>query len=505
MPPARRIRRVLIANRGEIAVRVIRSCMELGIETVAVFSEPDRLAPHVLMADQAIEIGPALAAASYLNADKLIAACKSSGADALHPGYGFLSENADFAELCAKNEILFVGPPATAIRMMGSKTTARASMEQAGVPVVPGRSGPDRGGFPDAHTALAAAEEIGFPVLVKASAGGGGKGMRTVETAQQFEAAFDAARREARAAFGDDVVYLEKAIIGPRHVEIQVFADAAGNIVHLGERDCSLQRRHQKVIEESPCPALTDDLRTRMGKSAIQAAAACSYVGAGTVEFLLADGEYYFLEMNTRLQVEHPVTELLYGVDLVAWQFAIAAGRPLPMDQKALDASRRGAAIECRIYAEDSVRFLPSPGRIEHLRTPAGPYVRVDSGVYEGFEVTPDYDPMISKLIVWGRDRKEALARMRRALAEYSVQGIETNLGFHHQVLGHPGFCAGDYHTGFIAQEPTVCEAEQAQGDRLYAGLAVAAIAKTSTQANASQPAPRPDRPSAWRLAGRLL
>ena len=450
---SRPIRRVLVANRGEIAVRVMRTCQERGIETVAVYSDADRLAPHVQMADRAIAIGPAPAAQSYLVIDKILDACKQSGADAVHPGYGFLSENEDFAEACTAAGITFIGPSADSMRRMGSKTEARKTVTAAGTPVVPGDNGPEGNGFPDAVLALAAAKKIGFPVLIKAAAGGGGKGMRLVADEHELANAFEGARREATAAFGDGTVYLEKAILRPRHIEIQVFGDAHGNLVHLGERDCSIQRRHQKVVEEAPSPVVTPELRARMGAAAVAAARAVSYVGAGTCEFLLgADGGFYFLEMNTRLQVEHPVTEMIYGLDLVAWQLDVAEGKPLPLTQEQLDARRRGHAVECRIYAEDPVKFLPSPGRITHLRVPDGPYVRNDSGCYEGAEIPVHYDPMISKLVVWGEDRARAVARMRRALDEYQVRGIETNLAFHRRCLRHPAFVAGDYDTGFIGR-----------------------------------------------------
>src|SRR5262249_34728053 len=369
----RSIRRVLVANRGEIAVRIMRTCRERGIETVAVYSDVDRAAPHVQLADMAIHIGAAPASQSYLVIDKILDACRTSKADAVHPGYGFLSENEDFADACADAGVRFIGPSADAMRKMGNKTTARRTVSAAGTPVVPGDNGPEGEGFPTADSALAAATKIGFPVLIKAAAGGGGKGMRLVATAADFTGAFDGARREATSAFGNGTVYLEKAIERPRHIEIQVFGDNDGNVVHLGERDCSIQRRHQKVIEESPSPVVSPELRARIGAAAIAAARAVRYVGAGTCEFLLgADGGFYFLEMNTRLQVEHPVTEMIYGVDLVAWQLDIAEGRPLPLTQDALDARRRGHAIECRVYAEDPVKFLPSPGRITHLRTPDG-------------------------------------------------------------------------------------------------------------------------------------
>jgi acetyl-CoA carboxylase biotin carboxylase subunit len=495
---------VLVANRGEIAVRVMRTCKDRGIETVAVFSDADRLAPHVLMADRAYHIGPPPARESYLDIAKIIEACRATGADAVHPGYGFLSENDAFADACDAAGIIFIGPPAEAMRAMGSKTHARMKMIAAGVPVVPGVEGVDGKGFPDAAHALAAAREVGFPVLIKASAGGGGKGMRLVTDEADFAAAFDGARREAASSFANDTVYIERAIIRPRHVEIQVFADTHGNVVHLSERDCSLQRRHQKVVEESPSPAVDADLRRRMGEAAVGAARACDYLGAGTVEFLLAsDGSFYFLEMNTRLQVEHPVTESLFGLDLVAWQLDVAEGKPLPLTQAELDARRRGAAIECRIYAEDSLRFLPSTGTITHLRVPAGPYVRNDSGVYEGSEISMYYDPMLSKLIVWGENREECLGRMRRALDEYAVRGIQTNLSFHRRVMRHPGFCAGEYDTGFIAREHDALwggTPTEEQATELEMGLVAAAIERAERAPAAMPKAPESAGVSAWRL-----
>jgi acetyl-CoA carboxylase biotin carboxylase subunit len=470
------IRRILVANRGEIAVRVMRTCKERGIETVAVYSDVDRLAPHVQMADAAVAIGPAPAAQSYLVIEKILAACKQSGADAVHPGYGFLSENEDFADACAAAGIAFIGPSAEAMRKMGSKTEARKTVTAAGTPVVPGDNGPGGDGFPTAEQALTAAQKIGFPVLIKAAAGGGGKGMRLVASAQEFTAAFDGARREATSAFGDGTVYLEKAIERPRHIEIQVFGDTDGNLVHLGERDCSIQRRHQKVIEEAPSPVVSAELRARMGAAAVAAARAVKYVGAGTCEFLLgADGGFYFLEMNTRLQVEHPVTEMIYGLDLVAWQIDVAEGKPLPLSQQELDARRRGHAIECRVYAEDPVKFLPSPGKITHLRVPDGPYVRNDSGCYEGADIPVHYDPMISKLVVWGEDRARALGRMRRALDEYQVRGIETNLAFHRRCFRHAAFVAGDYDTGFIGRNAAQL-APHADDAELVAAIAAAAV-----------------------------
>ncbi|HET7504266.1 MAG TPA: acetyl-CoA carboxylase biotin carboxylase subunit [Kofleriaceae bacterium] len=506
-PQPRPIHRVLVANRGEIAVRVMRTCRERGIETVAVFSDVDRLAPHVQMADRAVPIGPAPAAQSYLVIEKILAACRETGADAVHPGYGFLSENEDFAEACAAAGITFIGPSADAMRKMGSKTEARRTVSAAGTPVVPGDNGPGGEGFPSAELALAAARKIGFPVLIKAAAGGGGKGMRLVASEPELAPAFEGARREATSAFGDGTVYLEKAIERPRHIEIQVFGDQHGNVVHLGERDCSVQRRHQKVVEESPSPVVSAELRARMGAAAIAAARAVSYVGAGTCEFLLgADGGFYFLEMNTRLQVEHPVTEMIYGLDLVSWQIDVAEGRPLPLGQHELDARRRGHAIECRVYAEDPVKFLPSPGTITHLRVPDGPYVRNDSGCYEGAEIPVHYDPMISKLVVWGEDRGAALGRMRRALDEYQVRGIETNLAFHRRCLRHGAFVAGDYDTGFIARHAAELAPRIAESDLTAAIIAAALDVATGAAAPPVQRARRAGataEPSAWRRQGR--
>jgi acetyl-CoA carboxylase biotin carboxylase subunit len=486
----RTIRRVLVANRGEIAVRVMRTCQERGIETVAVYSDPDRAAPHVQMADAAVAIGPAASSESYLVIDKILAACKATGADAVHPGYGFLSENEDFADACAAAGITFIGPSSEAMRKMGSKTEARKTVMAAGTPVVPGDNGPNNAGFPTSEEALVAAKKIGFPVLIKASAGGGGKGMRLVAAEAEFVAAFDGAKREATAAFGDGTVYLEKAIQRPRHIEIQVFADTHGNCLYLFERDCSIQRRHQKVIEEAPSPSalMTPELRARMGAAAVAAAKAVDYLGAGTCEFMLSeDGGFYFLEMNTRLQVEHPVTEMIYGVDLVSWQLDVAEGKPLPLTQQELDARRRGHAIECRIYAEDPVKFLPSPGKITHLRVPDGPYIRNDSGCYEGAEIPVHYDPMISKLVVWGEDRARAVTRMRRALDEYQVRGIETNLAFHRRCLRHELFVAGDYDTGFIGRN-TAELAPRADAAALTAAIIAAAL-DTVTAPAAAKPA----------------
>ena len=474
------ISKILIANRGEIAVRVMRACKELGIRTVAVYSDADKDAVHVRTADEAIHIGPPPARESYLDIGKILGAAKQAGADAIHPGYGFLSEKAEFARACKEAGVVFIGPPADAIDAMGDKVRARQKMTAAGVPVVPGNNGPEGRGFPTAEQALEAARAIGFPVMLKAAAGGGGKGMRLVDDEKKFVAAYQGAQREAKSAFGDDAVYLEKAIVRPRHTEIQVFADQHGNVVHLFERDCSIQRRHQKVIEEAPSPAsvMTPKLRAEMGEVAVRAAKAVGYVGAGTCEFLLgADGSFYFLEMNTRLQVEHPVTEMVTQKDLVHLQIAVANGEPLPFRQE--DLVLHGAAIECRVYAEDSLRFLPSPGKITLLRTPSGPYVRDDSGVTEGSEISVYYDPMISKLIVWAPTRKEAIGRMARALAEYRVGGIKTNLTFHRRVMQNAVFAGGDYSTAFIEENKAelLRPIEIAESDEaLDAALAAAAL-----------------------------
>src|SRR5690554_6530885 len=428
--------KVLVANRGEIAVRVMRSLREMGIATVAVYSEADRKALHVRMADEAYCVGPAPSAESYLRSEVILEVAKKTGAEAIHPGYGFLSENSDFARACEAAGIAFIGPKPYAIEAMGEKTRARKLMEKAGVPLVPGT----KDAVEDAAEAKAIAEKMGFPVLVKASAGGGGKGMRRVDDPAEFVQAFEGAKREALSAFGNGDVYVEKYVLNPRHVEIQVLADGHGNVVHLFERDCSVQRRHQKIIEETPCPVLKEETRQRMGEVACEAARAVDYIGAGTVEFLLdANGDFYFLEMNTRLQVEHPITEMITGLDLVRWQVHIAAGHPLDFDQSQV--TRRGAAVECRIYAEDPENnFMPSPGPLHVLKTPSGPGVREDGGVYEGGEVTVHYDPMIAKLITWGEDRQHAIERMRRALSEYVVGGIATNIAFHREVLDHPDF-----------------------------------------------------------------
>src|SRR5436190_17188374 len=500
--PARRITKVLIANRGEIACRVIRACRELDLRTVAVHSDADAAAVHVRLADEAIPIGPAPARESYLVAEKIVDAIKGSGADAVHPGYGFLSENADFAEAVYAAGATFIGPPPAAIRAMGGKTSARALMQAAGVPVVPGDNGEGGRGFATAAAAKAAAAKIGYPIMLKAAAGGGGRGMRLCDAEEKVEAALAGAQREAKGAFGDDTIYIEKAIVRPRHIEIQVFGDEHGGAVHLFERDCSVQRRNQKVIEESPSPALDETTRARMGEVAVRAARSVGYVGAGTIEMLYdqSSKSFYFLEMNTRLQVEHPVTELVTGLDLVRWQIAVAEGAPLPLEQEQI--VRRGAALECRIYAEDPVKFLPSPGTITSLRVPSGPGVRDDSGVTAGSVISVYYDPMISKLCTWGADRPAAIERMRRALDEYQVGGIKTNLAFHRLVMRHPAFLTGDYDTGFIERHkaelipPPPSAAEQEQ-----AAIAAALFAARAEQAATAQEQGASSQISAWRRA----
>ncbi len=437
------IRKVLIANRGEIAVRIIRTLRELGIASVAVYSEADRQSLHVRLADEAYCIGPAPARESYLVIDRILDAVRKSGADAVHPGYGFLSENRFFAEACEKAGIIFIGPPASAMEAMGSKTAARAKMAAAGVPITPG------GDASSVEEARETAARVGYPVMIKAAMGGGGKGMRLVHDASEMESAFERARSEASRAFGDATVYIEKAILEPRHVEIQVLGDKHGNMVHLFERDCSIQRRHQKVVEETPCPVATPELIAKMGEVAVKGALSVGYYSAGTFEFLLGeDGSFYFLEMNTRLQVEHPITEWITGKDLVAEMINVADGGKLPFRQE--DLTRHGAAIECRIYAEDPIAFLPSPGKIESLRVPSGPWLRDDGGCYEGGMVSSFYDPLISKISTWGPDRATAIRRMRRALSEYVVTGIKTNIVFHEKLLAHPEFVAGHYATSFI-------------------------------------------------------
>jgi acetyl-CoA carboxylase biotin carboxylase subunit len=505
-------RKILIANRGEIAVRIIRACRDLGVSPVAVYSEADAGALHVRLADEAYEIGPAPSVESYLRIDRIVDAALGSRAEAIHPGYGFLAENADFARAVAGAGLVFIGPSIEAMRLMGSKTSARRVATEAGVPVVPGTTEP----LASYDQALETARGLGFPVMLKASAGGGGKGMRLVASADELRSAFESAQSEAASAFGDPEVYLEKAIERPRHIEIQVFADTHGKVVHLGERECSIQRRHQKVIEECPSPIDDADLRQRMGEAAIKAARAVDYVGAGTVEFLV-DSEtrdFYFLEMNTRLQVEHPVTELVTGIDLVREQIVVADGAPLSFTQQ--DVRWSGHAIECRVYAEDpDNNFLPAPGHIHSLRVPAGPGVRDDSGVEAGAEVSIYYDPMISKLAVWGRTRREAIDRLRRALDEYAVGGIKTTLPFFRQIVRDAEFIEGHLDTGFIERfnrrraegdEKGLTEmADEAALRRDMAMIAAALDYSRAQREASSHHQPGQQEQSQWRLAGRAV
>jgi len=466
------LKRVLIANRGEIAVRIARSCHALGIETVSVVSEADRDALHGRITTQSVCIGPAEASASYLRIDAILDAARQTGADAVHPGYGFLSENTGFAKAVVDAGLIWIGPSPDAIEAMGSKIAARAAMMAAGVPVVPGADAPE-----DTEALLAAGDALGYPILVKASAGGGGKGMRAVHDRDSLVAAVAGARREAAAAFADDTVYMEKLLLRPRHVEVQIFGDTHGNVIHLLERECSIQRRHQKVLEECPSPILAESLRSEMGQAAVDAGAAVDYVGAGTVEFMLTeDGEFYFLEMNTRLQVEHPVTEEVLGVDLVAAQLRVAQGGALPWTQE--DIQPRGHAIEVRLYAEDASRgFLPATGTLASYVVPNGPGVRHDAGVEQGSEVSHHYDPMLAKLIVSGADRAQAIGRLRAALDEWTIHGVVTNLPFLQKLVSHPAFEAGETHTGFIAEHfPDGVAAEETPSDAALVALALSEL-----------------------------
>ncbi|HXF63853.1 MAG TPA: acetyl-CoA carboxylase biotin carboxylase subunit [Caldilineaceae bacterium] len=496
-------KKVLVANRGEIAVRVLRACEERGIAAVAVFSEVDRSALHVRYADEAYCIGPAPSRESYLCIDKIIDVARKAGADAIHPGYGFLSENAEFAAACADAGITFIGPSPEAIEKMGDKVTARETVARRGVPLVPG-SPP---GLRDEELA-AKALEIGYPVMIKASAGGGGKGMRVAESPQTFMDLLAAARREAASAFGNDAVYIEKMIPNARHIEIQVLADKHGHIVHLGERECSIQRRHQKLIEEAPSVAVEETLRQEMGKVAIAAAESVNYVNAGTVEFLFdsRDNKYYFLEMNTRLQVEHPVTEMVFGVDIVKEQIAIAAGRRLRYNQS--DIVAKGWAIECRITAEDPFNnFMPSTGTVVYLQEPTGPGVRVESSLYRGLEVNLYYDPMVAKLIAWGETRAEAILRMRRALNEYRIGGIKTSIPFHQEMMDSTEFIWGTFDTGFVARRQMHRESKPGSDTERVVAAAVALVAheegRQAVHIGGSRPPAQQTR-SLWKQAGRL-
>lgn len=501
--------KILIANRGEIAVRIIRACRDLNIATVAVYSDADAVAVHVGLSDEAVCIGPAASAQSYLNGERIIEAAKSTGAEAIHPGYGFLAENADFAQAVSAAGLIFIGPGSESMRVMGSKTSARRAAVEAGVPIVPGTVEPLR----SLGEAERTAQEFGYPIMLKASAGGGGKGMRLVVSADELRSAFDNAKSEAAAAFGDDSLYLEKAVERPRHIEIQIFGDSHGNVVHLGERECSIQRRHQKVIEECPSPIDEPGLRERMGEAAVKLARAVNYVGAGTVEFLVSDTtrEFYFLEMNTRLQVEHPVTELVTGIDLVREQITVAAGAALSFSQDEI--RWLGHAIECRVYAEDPDNsFFPSPGKISHLRVPAGAGIRDDSGVEANSEVSIHYDPLVSKLSAWGRTRDEAVDRLRRALDEYEVGGIKTTLPFFREIVRDQEFIAGRLDTGFISRFNARREMAQVNEDdpsapenQLDSDIAViaAAIHYSLLQKRAGNTSPPNDKQSRWKMSGR--
>ena len=489
-------KKVLVANRGEIAVRILRACEERGMAGVAIYSDADRNALHVRYASEAYHIGPPPSKESYLRIDKIIDAARKAGADAIHPGYGFLAENDEFADACEDAGITFIGPPADAMRRMGDKVTARRTVMAAGVPVVPGSVA----GLRDDEI-QAEAERIGYPVLVKASAGGGGKGMRAVHDPAELISSLGAARREAQNAFGDDTVYLEKLILRPRHIEIQILGDKHGNVIHLGERECSIQRRHQKLIEEAPSVAVSPALRARMGEVAVKAAQAVNYHSAGTMEFLLdQNGDFYFLEMNTRLQVEHPVTEFVTGIDIVKEMMAIAAGRKLRWRQE--DIQPKGWAIECRITTEDPINnFMPSGGTITTLQEPTGPGVRVESGIYEGFEVSLFYDPMIAKLIVWGENRAEALLRMRRALNEYRIGGIKTSIPFHQQIMNSTQFMWGTFDTNFLQDRFSVTYVERPEME-MSAAIAAAMVAHNRGQRATVLPPTTAAGGSAWRRSG---
>jgi acetyl-CoA carboxylase biotin carboxylase subunit len=493
--------KVLIANRGEIAVRIIRACRELGIQTVAVYSEADRRALHVRYADEAYLLGPAPSRESYLRVDKIIDIARKSGADAIHPGYGFLAERDDFAALCEDAGITFIGPKPSSIAAMGDKMEARATVIRAGVPVVPGTE--DVGNLSNEEL-LSKASQIGFPLLIKATAGGGGKGMREVKNLDEMPHLLESARREAESAFGDGNVYLEKLVEGARHIEFQILADKHGNAIHLGERECSLQRRHQKLLEEAPSAALDEELRAAMGSVAVKAAQAVDYINAGTIEFLLdKENNYYFLEMNTRLQVEHPVTEMVTGIDIVKEQIRIARGRNLTYRQE--DVKFNGHAIECRINAEDPYNnFMPSTGTITHSLLPTGPGVRVDTGVYPGFEITPYYDPMIAKLIVWGETRAQAILRMRRALEEYRIVGVRTNIPFHQTMMDSHRFMGGQYDTRFVEERFSMEDGDEFRQDYLEIAAMLATLVAHRETERSAQIVNRNERDASnWKWVGR--
>ena len=495
--------KVLIANRGELAVRIIRACRELGLGTVAVFSEADREALHVRLADEAYYLGPSASRDSYLRADKIIAIAKKSKSSAVHPGYGFLAERADFAQACLDEKLAFIGPKPSSIAAMGDKGVARAKVIASGVPIVPGTEG--EGSLRDDEL-LALAEDIGFPLLIKATAGGGGKGMREVRAFEEMPELLQAARQEAEASFGDSNVYLEKLVEGARHIEIQIMADTHGNVIHLGERECSLQRRHQKLLEESPSPFVGDDdeLRQQMGSVAVKAAQAVDYVNAGTIEFLVdKDKNYFFLEMNTRLQVEHPITEMVTGFDIVKEQIRIARGRQLRHKQE--DITMTGWAIECRINAEDPYNnYLPSTGRITHMIQPTGPGVRLDTGVYSGFSISPYYDSLIAKLIVSGETRGEALLRMRRALEEFKIIGIRTNIPFHQRMMYSTSFMAGQYDTRFVEERFSMDTTQDVKGDLTEVAAILATLVAHQQTQRAANIIQRNERDTSnWKWVGR--
>ena len=486
--------KILIANRGEIAVRIIRACREMGISTVAVYSDADRRSLHVALADEAYHIGGSAPGESYLVIDKILDAAKKSGAEAIHPGFGFLSENEEFAKKCEKAKIVFIGPSAKAIRLMGDKITARKIAHDARVPLVPG----SEGAVSDVEASVVA-DEIGYPVMIKASAGGGGKGMRLVWEKEEFDSALRMARSEAGSAFGDDSVFVEKFVEQPRHIEIQILADGHGNVLHLFERECSIQRRHQKVIEEAPSSAISPRTRKKMGDVAVRIAKAVDYEGAGTVEFIMDQKQnFYFLEMNTRVQVEHPVTEMITGIDIVKWMIRIAYGEKLPFRQK--DIEMKGHALECRVYAEDpETNFMPSPGVIDYLRVPSGPGIRDDSSIYSGCEITPHYDPMLSKLIVWADTREGAIDKMASALSEYMVLGVKTNIGFLLRVMGEEEFREGKIDTGYIDRHPDLLKPADVDIEPVL-------IAASLAMNNSDSPEKAEQRPvSNWKLFGRKL
>jgi acetyl-CoA carboxylase biotin carboxylase subunit len=499
MKKKNKIKKILIANRGEIAVRVIRACRDLGIQAVAVFSDPDRAALHVRRADEAYHIGPAAPRESYLNWKKIIDVAKRCGADAIHPGYGFLSENAEFAQEVGKAGLIFIGPDPKVIRQMGSKIESRKIAERAGVPLVPGIQRP----LKDAEEALRVAEEIAYPILIKAAAGGGGKGMRAVYAAKDLKSAFSMAQNEAKASFNDDAVYMEKLILGPHHVEVQIFGDHHGNVVHLFERECSVQRRHQKVIEESPSPFINPQTRMNLCEMAVQLAKSVNYYNAGTVECLVdQDQNYYFLEMNTRLQVEHPITEMVTGTDLVQAQILVAQGDPLPFKQE--DMEQRGHAIECRIYAEDPFHnFRPAPGLVLEQQYPLGPGIRLDNGIYQGYQIPMEYDPILSKLVAYGTNRREAIHRMQRALAEYRISGPKTNLYFHQRALQIEDFQNGEYDTHFVDKHlKKILEVPQEEKIKSLMAAALAKFLRDGKMEPARAAAQAQDA-SPWRILGR--